>query len=241
MNNLTKVVTMRKLKYVSLLIFFLLIPSIQGFDEANRFKILEATKKEEFTAIIQFQSRAKFLPAFERIKKYEGYYVNHPHDHGKETYQGITRRFNPEWTGWKYIDLHKKEFGRPKTNEKLNDLVNHYVLDYYLTLWLDEGFDKIKSQGSANYFFDFRINGGISVIITRRMLNRMGCKIEGNTSVVNEELINAINSIDPKIFVIALKNERMAFYNGIVKRDATQKIFYRAWKMRTMDIENINS
>lgn len=231
---------MRKLKYVLPLTFLLLlIPYIQGYDESNN--EFDSLLKNDVESISKFQNRAKFMPAFERVKKYEGYYVNHPHDHGKETYQGITRRFNPDWKGWTHIDIHKNKFGRPKTNEKLNEVINHYVLDYYLTLWLDEGFDNIKSQPVANYFFDFRINGGISVIITRRMLNRMDCKIDGNTSVVNEELIDAINSIDPKIFIIALKNERMRFYNGIVKRDASQKIFYRAWKIRTFDIENINT
>lgn len=40
--------------------------------------------------------------------KHEGGYANHPADKGGETYRGITRKHNPEWSGWKYIDEVKR-------------------------------------------------------------------------------------------------------------------------------------
>lgn len=42
------------------------------------------------------------------ILGHEGGYANHPADKGGETYRGISRKANPDWVGWKYIDEVKR-------------------------------------------------------------------------------------------------------------------------------------
>jgi len=50
--------------------------------------------------------------------KHEGGYANHSADKGGETYRGITRKNNPNWQGWKYIDEVKR------TGKGLNGLLD---------------------------------------------------------------------------------------------------------------------
>lgn len=49
--------------------------------------------------------RTAFEEALRRTKQYEGGEVNDPRDPGGHTYCGISRRFWPEWEGWKYVDM----------------------------------------------------------------------------------------------------------------------------------------
>lgn len=52
--------------------------------------------------------KENFKLAFNFTMQSEGGYVNDPKDLGGETYRGISRRFNPQWSGWSLID--KKDF-----------------------------------------------------------------------------------------------------------------------------------
>ena len=47
---------------------------------------------------------ADFNLSIPKILKHEGGYVDNPNDIGKETYGGISRKYNPNWEGWKFID-----------------------------------------------------------------------------------------------------------------------------------------
>ena len=51
---------------------------------------------------------ANFNIEFEKLILAEGGYVNDSDDAGGETYLGISRKNNPNWSGWKLIDSIKK-------------------------------------------------------------------------------------------------------------------------------------
>ena len=51
---------------------------------------------------------ANFDIEFEKLILAEGGYVNDHDDAGGETYLGISRKNNPNWSGWKLIDSIKK-------------------------------------------------------------------------------------------------------------------------------------
>ncbi len=63
---------------------------------------------------------------------HEGGYANHPSDKGGETYRGITRKHNPNWEGWAFIDEVKK------TGKGLNG-------------WLKDKWDEAKEYGKEKY------------------------------------------------------------------------------------------
>lgn len=47
---------------------------------------------------------AKFDVALQHLFALEGGWVKHPADPGGETYRGISRRYHPDWPGWRHID-----------------------------------------------------------------------------------------------------------------------------------------
>lgn len=51
---------------------------------------------------------ANFKIALDKVLSREGGYINDPDDKGGETYKGISRKYNPDWKGWRIIDNTKK-------------------------------------------------------------------------------------------------------------------------------------
>ena len=54
---------------------------------------------------------ADFIPAKTITGGLEGLYSYDPNDPGGETWCGVSRVNNPNWSGWAIIDAHKKQFG----------------------------------------------------------------------------------------------------------------------------------
>lgn len=196
--------------------------------------ITEHTQANLLKNTKNFTKKADFRTALSFILKHEGYYVNHPDDRGKETYGGISRKYNPNWWGWRYIDSYKKENGPIKWNTRFPEL-DFWVLDYYLDIWVKEGFYNINNQKTANYVLDFRINGTIGAKLTNRTLRNMGWYTTKENKI-DSSTIYAINRINQKLFLEHLKKARIKFYTQIVVKDSTQKQFLNHWIERSKSI-----
>ncbi len=214
----------------------------------------EATRKDiPFQKAIQY---AQFHDAYKIILEHEGYYSNNVDDRGKETYSGITRKYNKEWKGWEYLDVYKIT-NKIKWNQKI-DLLDSLVCNFYFGIWFKEGYDKLYSQKIANYIFDFRVNSPVGIRIVQRSLNDMytydyvfdpnSDNPTGVTSVkrklfylkitnkLDQPTIDALNSVrEDEIFHVMI-NRRVKFYNNIVKNDKTQEIFLSHWLKRAYTI-----
>ena len=171
--------------------------------------------------------KTSFLKAFDRVNKFEGYYVNHPLDKGGETYRGIARRFNKNWLGWYKVDAYQ---GRIKWNQQLPE-ADFLVLDYYLDLWVKEGFNEIVDHKLAGYVFEFRIHGVVATRIMRKELNSV-CDCISISNAVDIEFVNALNYVNPDIYLHNLQEARRNYYLNIVKRNPSQKIFLKHWLSR---------
>lgn len=176
-----------------------------------------------------------FRTSLNYILEHEGYYANIENDRGGETYAGITRRWNPNWYGWRYIDQYKKK-GPIKWKTHIPEL-DHWVLDYYLDIWHDEGFFKLKDQNVANQVLDFRVNATIGVIIIQRTLIEMGYKVN-ITNRIDETTIEALNSVDSCRFLFLLGINRAVFYTKTAYNNETQKQFLTHWILRTKKLTN---
>lgn len=120
---------------------------------------------------------AKFDIEFDKLILAEGGYVNDSDDAGGETYLGISRKNNPNWSGWKYIDSIKdkyttnKEFTKIlKQDESLTDSVKQlYKTNYWDVLELDV----VPSQKIAHEIFDTCVNCGKkrAIIIAQQVCN----------------------------------------------------------------------
>lgn len=114
----------------------------------------------------------QFDPAFAKALKNEGGYTDDPRDPGRESYKGISRRFHPDWPGWKLIDSWKaySDFrARLEGDAQLQALVRAF----YLALWTRYHCDQFPHQGIAEEFFDAIIlpGPGPAVTFLQRALN----------------------------------------------------------------------
>lgn len=172
---------------------------------------------------------ASFREAYEYVRRFEGNYVNIRLDRGGETYGGITRKYNPEWYGWRYVDKY------PNIRHTFVPEAEFWVMDYYLTIWVKEGFYKIKNQQVANYLFDMRVH--LSKYRAIDMLDKLGVDVDDESEWVPDDRWEwdggqwvkiSINNID----LTKLSEIRKRYYLRIVERSPHQKIFIKGWLRR---------
>lgn len=173
--------------------------------------------------------RASFREAYQYVRVFEGNYVNIPLDKGGETYGGITRKYNPEWYGWRYVDQY------PNIRHTFVPEAEFWVMDYYLTIWVKEGFYKLRNQQVANYLFDMRVH--LSKYRAIKLLNSQGIETSDESDWIPDDRLEwdgskwvkiSINNIDLE----KLSEVRKRYYLGIVKRSPHQKIFIKGWLKR---------
>lgn len=109
---------------------------------------------------------ANFEKALELVLKNEGGYVNDPNDNGGETYKGISRRANPQWSGWKIIDGYKKKYKDFKKKLDSDDELQKCVKSIYRSnYWNPIKGDDLVHQDMAEEMFDATVNFGITKAI----------------------------------------------------------------------------
>ncbi len=102
---------------------------------------------------------SSFDIAYANTKKNEGGYVNNSKDAGGETYAGISRVYNPTWSGWAFIDA-KKKVAPIKWNTKFPELDSNVAAFYKANYWDNKGFGSINSQSIANIIHDTFVTSG---------------------------------------------------------------------------------
>ncbi len=177
------------------------------------------------------QVRADFKTALRYVLLHEGFYANHPRDAGGETYAGITRNFNPSWSGWRLVDEYKKSHSLNNNDSIPIPLLQWKVNEYYVDIWVKEDFFSIKDQDVANYTLDFRINGTIGALVIKRTLVEMGYPLIANNSI-DSTTITYLNKVHKWEFLCHLMNNRIDFYTRIVDKKHDQIIFLNTWVKR---------
>ena len=173
---------------------------------------------------------ADFQPAFQKVIRNEGGYVNDPDDPGGETYKGIARQMNSKWDGWVLVDILKKQSGFPATLDRNIELQEKVQDFYHVNFWDKINGDKLSNQDVANSLFDFGVNAGVSTSCSLAQMV-VGAETDG---VIGDESIGLINAFDPGQFLTSFTLAKIARYVSIVKkRPASQKYFY-GWVRRAL-------
>ena len=163
---------------------------------------------------------ADFLPAFELAILAEGGYHLHQvaGDTGGLTYAGIARVKNPQWQGWAWID-------RGETPP------SQLVRDFYRAGWWDpiQG-DQIHDQDVAYTVYSFATNAGLKTAI-RLLQVVVGATPDG---VMGTKTLEALNAMEPRLFLALYALARIARYRDIVARDRSQGKFLLGWINRTL-------
>lgn len=157
---------------------------------------------------------ANFLSAQNFILNKEGGYANLLNDKGGETYRGISRNYNPDWTGWGIVDFYKQSYpnGVPNNTIFKDDALDKSVNDYYYSnYWKPIGADAIKSDSVALILYDAAVNSGLGT--TQKIVsNVLGIKAK----IPFTDTVNNINNYpdQEKLFEL-IKSEREKYYKTI--------------------------
>jgi len=188
-------------------------------------------KEASLPPSLPHQQKASFLIAYKITGSFEGGYANVANDLGEETYRGISRKFCKDWQGWSHIDEYKLRCGPPEQNYFFNDLTDWHVTEFYLDIWVKEGFFDLENQAIANYLFDFRVHSPIGVKIIQQLLNDCGYQLKLDNQM-NHEMVVALNKIDAADFLLSIKQKRIDFYNHVADHNPSQQKFLCHWLKR---------
>ncbi len=98
----------------------------------------------------------------------EGGYANDPTDKGGETYAGISRKFHPDWEGWKIVSEVKSqesEVSRINARLKADERVGILIKEFYKKeFWDMYAGDSLNPFVSAE-LFDQAVNFGVGKAI----------------------------------------------------------------------------
>jgi lysozyme family protein len=193
-------------------------------------------------SISEENNMALFEPALAFMLPWEGrpghWYTNNPNDPGKETYKGVSRPNNIDWTGWKLIDKHKVLVDFPECLEFDSELQDEVKWLYRQKYWEKAWGDKIASQNVANHFFDSVINPGfISIRLMQRALNEarsndrsaylrpFALSVDG---IMGHNTLDALNGMHEAEFMDIFKLYRIEYYKEHSKPEFLHGLIRRA-------------
>lgn len=156
------------------------------------------------------------------ILSFEGGFVNHPNDKGGATNKGVTI------STWRKVGYDKDGDGDIDVADlKLitdEEAVNAVLRPHYWNRWKA---DQIKSQSLANILVDWVWGSGANGIkIPQQML---GVTADG---IVGPKTLAALNSRNPELFFALIKDRRSKFFQDIVNRNSSQRVFLKGWNRR---------
>ena len=179
---------------------------------------------------------AEFNKAFDITMGHEGGYSNDADDAGGETYRGISRKYNPHWTGWNLIDDTKPNIDKAK--------LDPYVRNFYEDKYWDENLlDEVESQAVANEIFDTGVNMGTAKAAkflqqSLNYLNRNGTLF--NELVVDGKIgkktLDALDDVlcegDETILLTMMNVLQGNHYFEYMTKSPIQEKFARGWFSR---------
>lgn len=149
----------------------------------------------------------------ERTLVHEGGYVFDPNDKGGETKFGISKRAYPD------VDI---------KNLTKDDAVCIYKRDYYDSMHLD----LVTSARVRFKLFDIGVNCGPRTAI--RLLQR-GLDILPDDGVLGPKTAALVNVMEESNVLEEIVDELKAHYGNIIRKDPSQKRYFRGWMARAED------
>ena len=183
---------------------------------------------------------ADFRTAFKITLSHEVGYVNDPLDTGGETYNGISRRWNPHWLGWAVIDKAKDKEFWPAMKEDDKILLSIYVENFYRDHYWDKLLcDEITDQPIANELFDNAVNMGIGTAV-KFLQEGLNFLSKGTDLIVDGGMgDNTLTALSvclknkDELVLLKIMNILQGYrYLSIMRKSESQEKFARGWLKR---------
>ena len=159
----------------------------------------------------------RFEKFLDYIFEVEGGYTDDKNDRGGATNFGITEEEAREFGYAGDVRNLTKDFAK-----------NIYLKKYYLGNKLD----KVINNKVALSIFDWAVNSGRRGIKKAQIVaNKFGANliIDG---IIGNKTLEAINSINPEVFLKEYHEMQRAFYKNLAAKDSTQEDFLKGWLNR---------
>lgn len=161
------------------------------------------------------------------VLEFEGGYVNDPVDPGGATNKGVTQ---------KTYDNYRRKRGLPVRD--VREILFNEVEEIYYSYYTGASCDRIEKSHplTATVHFDFAINAGI-VQANKTLQRACGARpIDGKLGRIS---FNSISKVPDRQLYKAYVEERIKFYNNLVKRRPALNKFLRGWLRRTEHLRKI--
>lgn len=158
-----------------------------------------------------------FNDFLKKVLKLEGGYVNHPNDKGGCTNKGVT------------INTFREIYGENMNCSDLKNITDEQLEFIYKKNYWDPCWgDNINCPKIAQIIVDWAVNSGVKTAIKNVQ------KIVGTTpdGIMGPKTIEAINKYPVKELFNELKKNRQIFYENIVEKNPSQKVFLNGWLNR---------
>jgi lysozyme family protein len=163
-----------------------------------------------------------FLPT---LLRFEGGFVNDPHDPGGATNMGVTLA-----TFKRYA---KPLLGVLPTLDNLREMTDRQAAKIYKVEYWDRIYgDDISLQPLADIVFDFYVNAGSHAIVClHQVLNTNGAN-HTVTHTLTPDVVVALEHHDPVRIYTQYKDARRAYYVGLVHQHPALRRYLNGWLAR---------
>lgn len=186
---------------------------------------------------------AAFEPAITVVLKHEGGFVNNVNDAGGATNYGISLRFLRDYPGDGDFD--------GDGDVDIDDIRKMTLTDakaIYRKHWWDKyKYEKIVDQTIATKALDLSVNMGASRAhkLLQAAINkafRLNLVVDGALGNASFGAINALATLgDRQKLLTAYADEAWGFYQQIIRKTPSQKVFERGWKNRAYSLTAADS
>ncbi len=186
-----------------------------------------------------------FEQGYARLRAAEGGYAKNNLDRGGETYAGISRRWWPDWDGWRVVDSYKVlSHARHNLGAALDlDItLRRKVRDFYRRyFWEPMGLDELPGP-VAILAFDFAVNsGGDGIRLLQEALSDLTGEMLVLDGLLGPKTRAAVVGFcadrdQVETLVRYALDLRGNFYRAIVASDPDQERFLAGWLRRNQDL-----
>lgn len=170
-----------------------------------------------------------FDACFAAVLKWEGVYDNDPDDTGGETVFGVTRKYQPHWSGWPIVDDLKAANVATATwgsQAKLLDAVKFYYGGVYAQHRISELPEAVQAM-----VFGGIVNQGPRVVKWLQLALAQLCQPVDPDGLVGPQVIDGCKKVQVDVLADLLWKRRMQAYIVAAKKGANGK-FLLGWANR---------